>query len=113
MLFRSFVCENERDGAHMMASAQKQIELPVEDLRKFVGTYDVVDLGNRKHKAVVELSDNRLLVDYDDEGKQPVTPFTATRFSLAGTWIEFTPQPSGGMEMLIRYVEGDERGPRR
>ena len=54
-----------------------------------------------------------LCFDYDGEGEELLIPESPTRFSWAGTIVEFSNAASGAMNILIRSVEGDERGVRR
>jgi hypothetical protein len=107
-----FVCENEKDRGHMNGPPAQEISLAPEALDRFRGIYAVVDDEGKKHRAEILVADRKLWMDYDAEGKQPMVPFSPTLFSLAGTWVEFTPGTGTSMEMLIRYVEGDERGAR-
>ena len=54
-----------------------------------------------------------LWFDYDGKGKEPLVALSPTRFSWSGSIVEFSPTSDGAVYMVIRYVEGDESGPRR
>ena len=54
-----------------------------------------------------------LWFDYDGKGKEPLVALSPARFSWSGSIVEFSTGADGTMNLLIRYVEGDARGPRR
>ena len=61
----------------------------------------------------VTLVGQTLWLDYDAKGREPLTALSPTRFSWSGTIVEFSTRAGGAVHMLLRYVEGDESGPRR
>ena len=106
------VCENERDRAWMTsAKPMRQVAVPATVLSRYAGVYDVDEQGTN-HVVVVTLSGGRLWMDYDELGKEQLLPLSRTHFSWSGTVVEFSTAGSA-VNMLIRYVEGEEHGPRR
>ena len=82
-------------------------------LSRYVGTYDLSDLTGQKRVAGVAVEGSTLWFDYDGKGKEPLVALSPTRFSWSGSIVEFSPTSDGAVYMVIRYVEGDESGPRR
>jgi hypothetical protein len=108
-----FVCENERDYAHMKTVERpKEIALAPEVIARYAGVYDVDDRG-RKRRVDVTVAGSTLQFSYDGKPPQALIAFSPTRFSWAGTWVEFSPDSDGSMGILLRSVEADERGVRR
>jgi hypothetical protein len=107
-------CENHHKSRERMAStkAAEVVPVPAATLSRYVGTYETDD-GDTKHVAAVTLDDGVLWFDYDGKGKEILIALSPTRFSWSGTIVEFSTVADGTMNVLIRYVEGDESGPRR
>jgi len=107
-------CENHHKSRERMAStkAAEVVPVPAATLSRYVGTYETDD-GDTKHVAAVTLDDRVLWFDYDGKGKEILIALSPTRFSWSGTIVEFSTVADGTMNVLIRYVEGDESGPRR
>ena len=111
-----YVCENEKDHARMTAGQQplQEVQLTAEVVAKYAGVYDVVDgVSGKTYPVTITTSGGTLFFELAREGKQATLAFSTTRFSLAGTWLEFTPRQSGGMDILLRSVEQDDTGTRR
>ncbi len=108
------VCENNRSLERMTAvTAAQPVSVPASTLSRYVGTYDVVDDDGAKSTVEVTMSGTTLWLEYAAKGKEPLLPLSATRFSWSGTIVEFSTPKPGTTHLLIRYVEGDERGPKR
>jgi hypothetical protein len=108
------VCENNTSLARMTSIVPAQsVEVPVATLSGYVGVYDVTDEDGQKSVAEVTLSGATLWLEYAAKGKEPLTPLSPTRFSWSGSIVEFSTTAGGGVNLLLRYVEGDERGPKR
>ena len=107
-------CENHHKSRDRMAAtkAAELVQVPAAALSRYVGTYDTDDDG-AKHFVNVTQEGTNLWFDYDGKGKELLIPESPTRFSWAGTIVEFSNAASGAMNILIRSVEGDERGVRR
>ena len=107
------VCENHHKSRERMAAtkAAVAVTVPAAILSTYVGTYDT-DSNGSKHFAHVTVEGSNLWFDYDGKGKELLIPLSPTRFSWAGADLEFSPA-SGGMNVVIHYVEGTERGSRR
>jgi len=108
-----FVCENERDRAHMTTIERpKEIMLEPAALARYAGVYDVDERG-KKHVVTLTVAGSTLQFSYDGEPAQALVAFSPTRFSWTGTWVEFSPGADGSMGILLRSVEADEQGVRR
>ena len=108
------VCENNRSRERMTATAPAQVAaVPVATLSRYVGVYDVADDDAKKHVVAITLAGSALSLDYDTKGKEPLIPLSPSRFSWSGSIVEFSTAGDGAANILIRYVEGDERGARR
>jgi len=90
-----------------------EVAVPVATLSRYVGVYDVVDADNNKTVAAITLDGSTLALNYDGKGKEPLLPLSSTRFSWAGTVVEFATGTGGSPELVIHYAEGSESGPRR
>jgi hypothetical protein len=75
--------------------------------------YDVTNDDGQKTVVAVTRTGGTLFVDYGAKGKEPLTALSPARFSWSGTIVEFSTTAAGGVNLLIRYVEGDDRGQRR
>jgi hypothetical protein len=105
---------NNKSLAHMTSiTPARPVEVPMATLSSYVGVYDVTDEDGQKSVAEVTLSGATLWLEYAAKGKEPLTPLSPTRFSWSGAIVEFSTTPGGGVNLLLRYVEGDERGPKR
>lgn len=70
-------------------------------------------LGSGRTTCVaVTLAGSTLSIEYDAKGKEELVPLSPTHFSWSGTVVEFSTTAGGAVNMLVRYVEGDEHGPR-
>ena len=107
------VCENNAKSLERISAtkAEQVVAVPVATLSRYVGVYDVV--GDAKYVVTVTLSGSTLWFDYDGKGKEELLALTTARFSWSGAIVEFVTAADGTMEMVLRYAEGDERGPRR
>jgi hypothetical protein len=106
------VCENEQDRRRMTGKPAQPVDLPPAVLSRYVGVYDVDEQGP-KHVVAVTLAGATLWIEYDGKGKEELVPLAPTRFSWSGAVVEFSAAAGGAVNMLIRYVEGDEYGLRR
>ena len=107
-------CENHQKSRARMSSttAMTVAQVPATTLSRYVGTYETDDDG-KKHMVGVTLEGAELWFDYDGKGRELLIALSPTRFSWSGTIVEFSTAANGGMNLLIRSVEGDERGARR
>ena len=109
-----YVCENEKDSAHMSAAKESEVvKVAPEVLASYVGTYEVISNG-KAFPVEFTLADGMLYYEWMHEGKQAMIPFGEKLFSLAGTWVEFvTDGKSPASAVHLRSVEGEDSGPRR
>jgi hypothetical protein len=107
------VCENNAKSLERISAtkAAQVAAVPLSTLSRYVGVYDVV--GDRKYVVTVTQTGSTLWFDYDGKGTEELLALSPTRFSWSGAIVEFATAAGGAMEMVIRYAEGDERGPRR
>jgi hypothetical protein len=108
------VCENNKSLERITAIAPaKPVAVPAATLVGYVGVYDVTDDDGQKSTVEVTMSGTTLWLEYAAKGKEPLVPLSPTRFSWSGTIVEFSTPAPGTVHLLLRYVEGDERGPKR
>ena len=108
------VCENNKSLERMTAIAPaKPAVVPVTTLAGYVGVYDVTDDEGQKKTVEVTMAGTTLWLEYAAKGKEPLVPLSPTRFSWSGTIVDFSTPAPGAVHLLLRYVEGDERGPKR
>ena len=108
------VCENNKSLERMTAIAPAQpVAVPVATLAGYVGVYDVTDEDGNKSAVEVTMSGTTLWLEYSAKGKEALIPLSPTRFSWSGTIVDFSTPGPGTVHLLLRYVEGDERGPKR
>jgi hypothetical protein len=108
------VCENNKSLERMTAIAPAEpVPVPPATLAAYVGTYDVTDEDGRTSTVEVTMSGTTLWLDYSAKGKEALVPLSPTRFSWSGTIVDFATPVPGTVHLLLRYVEGDERGPKR
>jgi len=109
-----YVCENERDRAHMPNQPYLTgAVVPADTLAAYAGVYDVQD-GGKTVVVEVTVEGNNLFWNYDSAGKQKLDVISEKTFSLTGTQIIFQrdgPGPATGV--VIRMVEGDDVGVRK
>jgi len=107
-------CENHHASRERMASTRpaEVVEVPRETLARYVGTYDTDDNG-MTHFVHVTLDGADLWFDYDGKGRELLIALSPSRFSWAGSIVEFTPSAGGEMAIAMHYAEGTERGTRR
>ncbi len=119
-LLESVCAENEKDRAHLVGrtAQEKQVQVPVETLATYVGTYEVAsatDPNFRVPMFIVSLSDGQLFIEIGGKGKAPLFPLSQTMFSprLLGTY-EFVKDASGAVTHLIAYsTEGETKAIRK
>jgi hypothetical protein len=109
-----FVCENEKDRAHLVGRTEqeKTVVVPRATLATYVGVYDVTDarspiVGSARQVFTVTLDGDQLLLDMRGKGKIPMIPLSQTSFSprLLGTY-EFVKDGSGRVtHMLVHSAE--------
>jgi hypothetical protein len=107
-------CENHHKSRERMTATKpaEVMQVPAATLSRYVGTYDLDDDG-KKHIVGVTLQGTALWFDYEGKGKELLVALSPARFSWSGSIVEFSSGADGAMNMVIHYVEGSERGPRR
>jgi hypothetical protein len=108
-------CENHHKSRERMAATKpaEVVPVPAATLSRYVGAYDLSDYTGQKRSVGVTVEGTTLWLNYDGKGKEPLVALSPTRFSWSGSIVEFSPTSDGAVYMVIRYVEGDDSGPRR
>jgi hypothetical protein len=105
-----YVCnENEKDRSHMDGTGPllKEVTVAPATLAKYAGAYEFND-GNKLHSAEITVVDSALFWDQDGAGKQKLSAFSQTAFSLSGTSILFIADNEGTVtHFVMRAVEED------
>ena len=110
------VCENNAKSLERMSRTQpaKPVDVPAATLSRYVGIYDVLDeISGEKGVVEVTLTGTTLWLDYGAKGKESLIALSPMRFSWSGAIVEFSTGAGGAINLLLRYAEGDERGPKR
>jgi hypothetical protein len=108
-----YVCDNEKDRAHIPSNEKGTVNLPVETLAAYAGSYNVQDHG-KTVVAEITLEDHTLFWNYDGTGKQRLDPVSETTFSLAGNSIAFVRDgPGPATRFVMRTIEDETTGVRR
>ena len=105
-----YICENERDKAHLVGKRGEEAHLSAEVLAQYIGTYDspAVAAGVK-----VSLEQSRLMID-TGEGKVPLFAHAENSFTMEGTGVEFVKDAKGAVVgMTQHWTEGDRYFPRR
>lgn len=105
-----YVCENERDSAHLVGVSGEEFSLSQQELAKFAGTYE----SATRASIVVSLEDNRLMIKMGAAGKIPLVAHSKTNFTMEGTGVDFYQDASGAIISLLQHwSEGDRPYTRR
>ncbi len=112
-----FVCENEKDRAHMREGAAaapvSEVKVSSETLARYAGQYEIRQ-GDKTEIAEISVSGGGLIWERDGQGKQKLVPLSPATFSLSGSWIEFVAAPDGSItHFAIQEVEGETKGVRK
>ncbi len=103
-----YVCDNERDKAHLVGKSSDEIHVPAQILASYVGTY-----GNGAIPVKIAVEENGLSID-PGNGKIPLVAHSETNFTMEGTGVEFVRDKSGAVTALIEHWnEGDRLFPRQ
>jgi hypothetical protein len=101
-----YVCENERDAAHMVGKSGEEYSVSVEILAQYTGTYDP--------GLVVSLEGNHLMINPGRVGNIPLVAHGENTFTMEGTGVEFVRDRTGAVVgMTQHWTEGDRYHPRR
>ena len=108
-------CENHHKSRERMTSTKpaEAVHVPAATLSRYVGTYDTDD-DRTKHVVRVMQESASLWFDYDGKGKELAGRAVAGAVLVVGLDRGVSTRAADGTtNLLIRYVEGDARGPRR
>ena len=105
-----YVCENERDKAHLVGKSGEEFRLPAEVLAQYTGTYESPAFAPG---IVISLEGNRLVID-SGTGRVPLIAHGENSFTMEGTGVEFSKDAKGAVTgMLQHWTETDRYFPRR
>lgn len=106
-----YVCENERDAAHMVGKSGEAYPVAVEILAQYAGTYDSAAVPDG---VVVSLEGNHLVINPGRAGNIPLVAHGDNDFTMEGTGVEFVRDRTGAVVgMTQHWTEGDRYNPRR
>ena len=94
-------------GTVQLTSERKEITLPVETLKKYVGSYEVAPGVN----MLMRLEGDHLTTQLPGQPQFPVFPESETKFFLkvVDAQVEFFKNPSGEVTHAVMYQNGKER----
>jgi hypothetical protein len=105
-----YVCENERDAAHLVGKSGEEFRVPADVLAQYAGAYQTPARG----VAMVSLEGNRLMIAEGQAGNIPLFAHSENTFTMEGTGVEFVKDAKGAVTSMIQHwAEGDRNYPRR
>jgi len=107
-----YVCENERDAAHLVGTVGEEAPVSAEVLARYAGTYEARDtlVGV---PGVILLEGGRLMIS-SGGGKVPLIAHGENTFTMEGTGVEFVKDATGTVTAMIQHwTEGDRYFARR
>src|SRR5579885_2157558 len=109
-----YVCENERDAPHLVGKRGDEAQIPLEVLKRYVGTYVPANAGFASSSGRplgrndILLEGNRLMLQPAGFAKIPLFAQSENKFSMEGTEIEFVKDASGAVTGMVQlWTEGD------
>ena len=105
-----YICENERDSAHLVGKSGEEFRVPAEVLDQYVGTYQSPAFPA---PMVVSVEGSRLMID-PGAGKIPLVAHSETSFTMEGTGVDFVTDAKGTVTAMIQHwTEGDRNYARK
>jgi hypothetical protein len=105
-----YICENERDSAHLVGRSGEEFHVPAEVLAQYIGAYEAPAFPAG---VVVSLEGSRLMID-PGAGKIPLVAHSETSFTMEGTGVDFVKDAKGAVTAMIQHwTEGDRYYPRK
>ena len=105
-----YICENERDSAHLVGKSGEEFRVPAEVLDQYVGTYQSPAFPA---PIVVSVEGSRLMID-PGAGKIPLVAHSETSFTMEGTGVDFVKDAKGTVTAMIQHwTEGDRNYARK
>lgn len=99
-----YVCENERDKAHLVGKSGEEFSVPAEVLAQYVGKYETPAFPAG---VAVSFEGGRLMID-PGAGKIPLIAHSETSFTMEGTGVDFVKDAQGAVTAMIQHwTEGD------
>jgi len=99
-----YVCENERDKAHLVGKSGEEFRVPAEVLAQYVGKYESPAFPAG---VVVSFEGGRLMID-PGAGKIPLIAHSETSFTMEGTGVDFVKDAKGAVTAMTQHwTEGD------
>ncbi len=100
-----YVCENERDSAHMVGKSGEEFQVSAKVLAQYVGSYQTP----ARPVTTVSLEGNRLMVEEGQAGKIPLTAHSENTFTMEGTGVEFVKDAKGAITTMIQHWAENDR----
>jgi hypothetical protein len=98
-----YVCENERDAAHLVGKSGEVFPVPREVAAQYAGRY-----GTPAADIVVSLEGSSFTINTGGGGKIPLIAHSESSFTMEGTGVEFVKDAKGAVTAMIQHwVEGD------
>jgi len=105
-----YICENERDKAHLVGKSGEEFHVPAEVLAEYTGKYESPAFPAG---VVVSFEGGRLMID-PGAGKIPLVAHSETSFTMEGTGVDFVKDAKGAVTSMIQHwTEGDRYFPRK
>lgn len=99
-----YICENERDSAHLVGKSGEEFRVPAEVLDQYAGTYQSPAFPA---PMVVSVEGSRLMIN-PGAGKIPLVAHSETSFTMEGTGVDFVKDAKGTVTAMIQHwTEGD------
>ena len=112
-----YVCENERDKAHLVGKSEEEFRVPAEVLAQYAGTYEGPTSASPFCAGcsgeVVSLEGSSLMID-PGAGKIPLIAHSESSFTMEGTVVDFVKDAKGAVTGMVQHwTEGDRYSSRR
>jgi hypothetical protein len=105
-----YICENERDKAHLVGKSGEEFRVPAEVLAQYVGKYESPAFPAG---VVVSFEGGRLMAD-PGAGKIPLIAHSETSFTMEGTGVDFVKDAKGAVTAMTQHwTEGDRNYARK
>ena len=105
-----YICENERDKAHLVGKSGEEFHVPAEVLAEYTGKYESPAFPAG---IVVSFEGGRLMID-PGAGKIPLIAHSETSFTMEGTGVDFVKDAKGAVTAMIQHwTEGDRNYARK
>jgi hypothetical protein len=103
-----YVCENERDKAHLVGTSGEEFRVPPDVLAQYAGTYQ------GPGTETISFDGSRLMINPGGAGKIPLIAHSESMFTMEGTGVEFVKDAGGAVTAMVQHwAEGDRNYARK